>query len=366
MFNRLSLAASLAALLFASSPPASAGIFGASKNDVAVKVAELPNQDSRIYPLGLDFGPDAGRIAVESQSGKIHIWDWRAKRVEKTVELPHAGNALLATNPLVYSSDGRFLAACEVSGAGDVVVRIWDTATGSIAKDIAAGTGIESRGGCTGASFTSDGKCFARTAHTQRGNNLIVYEVGTWQPLWGLQMEGLSPKSIAISPNGEYAAVAGTIFVVPMDVKDPVERFQQTKMASKINVIDLGQRKIVGVIGMQGQTKGPVAWSPDGARLAIVGGALEIFDYPSGKSLINETIENAGSMNVRFTSDGRFLIASDLNGMGKGLGVKIWDSQHQKLLQHISVGDVGAIAVSRDGRYLAVGETGRTTIWQFK
>lgn len=369
MFNRLSLAASLplAALLFASSPPASAGIFG-GKNDVAVKVAELPNPDSRIYPLGLDFGVDGSRIAIESQSGKIHIWDWRGKRVEKTIELPRAGNAVLATNPIVYSSDGRFLAACEVSGAGDVVVRIWDATTWLIAKDIAAGTGIESRGGCTGGSFTSDGKQFARLANTHGtpGNNLIVYEVGTWQPLWGLQMEGLSPKSIAISRNGEYAAVAGTIVVVPQDVKDPLERLQQTKAASKVNVVDLRQRKVVKVIGMQGQTMGPLAWSPDSARLAIVGGSLEIFEYPSGKSLIDEAIESAGSMNVRLTSDGRFLIASDLNGMGKGLGVKIWDSQHQKLLQHISVGDVGAIAVSRDGKYLAVGETGRTTIWEFK
>jgi hypothetical protein len=99
-----------AALIIASSPPASAGVFGASKNDVAVKVAELPNQDSRIYPLGLDFSVDGSHIAVEPQSGKIHIWDWRTKRVEKTFELPRGGNALLATNPIVYSSDGRFLA----------------------------------------------------------------------------------------------------------------------------------------------------------------------------------------------------------------------------------------------------------------
>src|ERR1700680_196574 len=194
-----------AALFLASIPPASAGIFGASKNDVAVKVAELPNPDSKIYPLGLDFGVDGNRIAVESQSGKIHIWDWRGKRVEQTLELPDGGNALGVTNPIQFSVDGRFLAACEVSGAGDVVVRIWDAASWSIAKDISASTGIESRGSCKGMSFTPGGQYFVRTARTSAGNNLIVYEVGTWQPLWGLQMEGLSPVSIAISPNGELA-----------------------------------------------------------------------------------------------------------------------------------------------------------------
>jgi WD40 repeat protein len=364
----LMLRIGFAALYLLSFPPAIAGIFGASENDVAVRVADLPNLDSRIYPLGLDFGTDGSHIAVELQNGKIHIWDWRAKRVEKTIELPHGGNALGATNPVLYSADGRFLAACEVSGAGDVVVRIWEAATWSIAKDIAAETGIESRGSCTGMGFTPDGKQFVRIADTvgTPGNTLIVYAVGTWQPQWGLQMEGFSPVSIAISHNGELAAVAGTIFVVPQNAKNPIERFQQTRAASQLNVIDLGQRKVVAVISMQARTMGPVAWSPDGNRLAIVGGSAEIFEYPSGRSLINEAIENAGSMNARFTSDGRFLIDSDLNGMGKGLGVRIWDGQHKNVLQHLSVGDVGAIAVSRDGKYLAVGEAGQTTIWQLK
>jgi WD40 repeat protein len=282
--------------------------------------------------------------------------------------LPHGGNALGATNPVLYSSDGQFLAACEVSGAGDVVVRIWETATWSIAKDIAAGTGIESRGSCTGMGFAPDGKQFVRTADTvgTPGNNLIVYSVGTWQPLWGLQMEGLSPVSIAISANGELAAIAGTVFVVPQDVKNPIERFQQTRTASRVNVIDLRQRKIAKVISMQGRTIGPVAWSPDGTRVAIVGGSVEMFDPQSGKNLVYQMIENAGSMNVRVTSDGRYFIDSDLNGMGKGLGVNIWDGHHEKPLQHIPAGDVGSIAVSRDGKLLAIGEAGQTTIWQFK
>jgi WD40 repeat protein len=353
-----------AALFLASIPPASAGIFGGSKNDVAVKVAELPNPDSRIYPLGLEFGVDVSRIAVESQSGKIYVWDWHGNHVEETLDMPRGFGNGMSTNPIHYSPDGLFFAACDASGAGGVVARIWNTADGSIAKDVTEPTS----GICTGIGFTPNGQEFIRAADTggRPVNNLIIYTTGTWQPVWGLRMEGLSPVSIAISPNGEFAAVAGTIFVVPENVKNPIERFQQTTTASKIDIVDLRQRKIAKVIDLQGRTMGPVAWSPDGSRVAIVGGSVEIFDFPSGNELINETIENAGHMNVRYTSDGRYLVDSDLNGMGKGLGIRIWDSQHQKLLQHISVGDVGAIAVSRDGKYLAVGSTGRTTIWQFK
>ncbi len=358
-----------AALFLASMPPASAGIFGASKNDVAVKVAELPNPDSKIYPLGLDFGVDGNRIAVESQNGKIHIWDWRGKRVEQTLVLPDGGNALGVTNPVQFSADGRFLAACEVSGAGDVVVRIWDAASWSIAKDISASSGIESRGSCKGMSFTPGGQYFVRTARTggKPGNNLIVYEVGTWQPLWGLQMEGLSPVSIAISPNGELAAIAGTVFVVPQDVKNPIERARQTTVAAKVNIVNLKQRSVVRVMNSQKSGAiGPVAWSPDGKRIAIAGGSgVELVDAISGEIIFHEELEEAAHMNVRFTSDNRYFIECDENGRGTGLGVKIWDYHHEKLLQEMS-GNIGSIAVTRDGKYLAVGTAGRTTIWQFK
>jgi WD40 repeat protein len=106
--------------------------------------------------------------------------------------------------------------------------------------------------------------------------------------------------------------------------------------------------------------------APHGDRLALVGGLhVEIVDSRSGQKLLHEKVEKSGSMNVRFTSDGRYFIESDLNGRGKGLGVKIWDSQRRQLLQHIP-GDIGSIDVSHDGKYLAVGQTGRTTIWQFK
>jgi WD40 repeat protein len=322
MFNRLSLAASLAALLFASSPSASAGIFG-SKSDVAVKVAELPNPDGGLYPLGLDFSPDGKSIAVGSAiTEKINIWDWRNRRIERTVEKPHGGNSLGTTNPIRFNPDGRFLAACEVSGTGNVVVRIWNTDTWSIAKDIGPGTGIESGGSCTGIGFTPDGMQFLRTAESGRAT-------------------------------------------VPENARDLNASLDLLKRDPTIYLINLRQRKIQSLIPSS-SSRGTVAWSSDGARLAIVGGPyVEIFDALTGQNLVRERIENSGHMNARFTADGRFYIDSDLNGMGKGLGVKIWDSQHQKLLQHIPAGDVRSIAVSNDGRYLAVGGTGHTAIWQF-
>jgi hypothetical protein len=101
-------------------------------------------------------------------------------------------------------------------------------------------------------------------------------------------------------------------------------------------------------------------------RIAVVGEeVVAIFDAQTGRKLVHEKLEESAHMNVRFTPGGRYFIQCDMNGRGTGLGVRIWDGQHQTLLQEIP-GNIGSSAVSRDSKYLAVGGTLRTTIWQFK
>ena len=174
----------------------------------------------------------------------------------------------------------------------------------------------------------------------------------------------LGTQTIAVSPDGMYAAIGGSEMVVPANVTDRLQRMQQTTFASTINIVDLRNHSVAQVI--QAEARGPIAWSPDGARIALAGQLYaEMFDSQTGKRLVHDKIEKSGTMNVQFTPDGRYFIEIDLNGMGRGLGVKIWDNTRHKLLQEIP-GDIGGIAISRDGKYLAVGTTGRTTIWQFK
>jgi len=328
-------------------------------NDIAVKVAELPKVDDEELIYGLDFSPDGNYVAVDSNSLKVNIWDWRKKRVERTVEKP-GGDDTSATDPIRYSPDGSLLAVCMGKAIGNVVVRIWDAVNWSIAKDL---TDFGAGGG-DGIAFTPNGRLLLRIIDRagNPGDNVIAHEVSTWKPVWGLPLD-LSVASVAISPDGETAAIGGVLTVVPWDVKNPIERVQQVSHRPQIHMINLQQRKIVKVI--EAGTMGPMAWSPDGTRLALAGGPVEIFDSRSGENLLHEKLGKSGRKHAQYTPDGRYFIECDMNGLGTGLGVKIWDAGRRQLLQVIG-GDVGNISISRDSKYLAVGIPNRISIWQLK
>jgi WD40 repeat protein len=214
--------------------------------------------------------------------------------------------------------------------------------------------------------FTPNGQLliYAANRGVTSKDKIIVHAVDTWLPIWGLHWDKFNPDSLAISPDGTSLAIGGLLMVIPTDVSDRVQRLQQSRLIPNVDIVDLQHRQSVRVI--RGDAMGGIAWSPDGSVIALAGRTyVEMFDAKSGERLVHERAELSGDMNVRFTPDGRYFIESDLNGMGKGLGVQLWDGRRAKLLQHIP-GDIGSIAVSRDGKYLAVGATGRTTIWKFK
>jgi WD40 repeat protein len=331
-------------------------------HDIAEKVAEVSEQEHDRILYALAFSPDGKRLAVDSDYENINVWDWRKNRIERTITRPQGFGGSRTANPLTFSPDGRLLADCEGPGAGNVVIRIWNANTWQIAQDI-IDTGPTTS---EAVSFTPDGQLFVRSVSRggSPGDALIIYSVGAWQRIRASPMQSnFSPFSLDISPDGRFAAISGMLVSVPPGIVDLRERIRQLKHDRMVNIIDLQELQVVKTF--HGDAMGPLAWSPDGSRLAVAGDLyVEMFDARTGERLVHEKVEKSGTMNVRFTPDGRYFIESDLNGMGKGLGVKIWDSARRKLLQEIP-GDIDSIALSRDGKYLAVGATGRLTVWEF-
>lgn len=316
---------------------------------VSVKVAEL-HEDKDIEIWGLDFSPDGKYLATRSPTTlDVQIWDWQNKRIVHNLTMVSGAATGLTTEMIRYSPDGHLLVACHSRGADNVVARIWNADTWEIVHDITEPIS----GGCYAIGFTPDGKSliggFIRNP-TKPGDNLIIYDTISWQPVWGLRTVPFHPTTLAINPDGKFVAIAGLAY-------DPAGN-----ETVQISIVDLAQRKLILTIQ---DYAGHLAWSPDGAYLtAAAGGGVKVFDVHSGKQVVDEPLKSA-HMVVRYTPDGKYLLESDMDALGNGLGVRIWDGQHRALLQEIP-GNVGSLAVSRDGHYFAAGNFKNISIWQLK
>lgn len=339
---------------------------GAHMNDVAEKIAEWPDAGSGSVPFNPVFSPDGSVLAsydTYRENGqwnwKIAIWDWRNRRLLRRMDV--LGNPALAYEPLTFSPDGRFLALCADGGEHDTAVRVWNAATWQVAADV-----VDSySNGCTAIAFSADSHMLLRINNYVRSgaDYLYVYSTADWQKLWSLHDERIdfSADTLAVSPTGHLAAIGGSHFV-KLGGPEPGGPF---RIDPKVGVLDLQQKKIVRVITLPGIPM--MSWSPDGAKLAMVGGDLEILDPLSGQRLVQKQVEPS-HVSLQYSPDGRYLVLGGYmpsTGLFPGFGVQIWDSQVDRLLQRIP-GNAAGIAISRDSRYLAIAQDGRIQIWQFK
>jgi WD40 repeat protein len=330
------------------------GSQGKHMKDVAVKVTELPEQ-YKITVLALDFSPDGKYLAVRSADETINIWDWQNGRIMRSLEKAKGANDGLTTEPLRFSPDGRLFVACHSRAAGNVVARIWRADTWEAVHDIVDDVpGM----GCNAIGFTPDGKSLIRVLDRFPQfpqDALVVYDISTWLPAWGLQARYFHSYALAISPDGKFIALGGELID-----GSPIKR--------QIAIVDVEQHTIIRTIQDDGvmDRSSRLAWSPDGRYLTGAGGrGLQIFDAQSGQQVLGVEPPSRTSVTaLRYTPDGKYIIEGVAGSHVAGWG-KIWDGQHRELLQEIA-GNVASIAVSKDGRYMATGVDGKTIVWKLK
>lgn len=331
------------------------GSKGKNMKEVATKIATLSEENDI---LGLDFSPDGKHLAATPfDAATVHIWDWQGNRLERTLERAKGSNVTV-TEPVRYSPDGKLLAICHTPGrTSHIIARIWSADTWSVVHDIIE----QGSGGCDAIGFTSDGKSLIRVmSHNAwgfAGENFVIYDTFTWQSIWKFSTEPVSPETLAISPDNRLAAIAGS--VVSGGAGLPITTRTQ------IAIVDLTQRKVVQVIPIDDTSSvGRLAWSPDGVNIAYgYAGGVAIFDVNTVKRIEDEVTEQRRKPLIRYTPDGKYFIESNFGE--HGAKVRIWDGQHKQLLQEIKA-IAGCIAVSRDGRYMAMGGDKKIIVWQLK
>lgn len=343
---------------------------------VAMKIAELPE---KMEVRGLDFSPDGKYLAATStmDSDEVHVWDWQGSKSIVQGMKKGGGSAGPVSESLRYSPDGRLLAACHgrsdlaeefdvnkgnpnatesVQRESRIVVHLWDAQTGGLAHHLAL-----EHGGCEAIGFTPDSQTLIQLnrAGPLLWDSIIAYSTSNWQPMWSLRTKPFFPSTLAISPDGRFAAVGGGNF--GPGVQDQIQ----------VLIIDLLKHTVVRTIDsfFADDRIKSLAWHPDGIHLAVgtaVGrpDIMKIFDVTTRKLVTAESIEgltHRTTVNVlRYSPDGKYLVESVIDG-----SVRIWDGQHRTLLQEIH-GEATSLAFTRDGKFLAMGGDRKILVWQMQ
>jgi WD40 repeat protein len=310
-------------------------------------------------------GHTAAVLALRGSPNGRRMWSVSADQMVRVWDLDAAGRDVAAVriqadkiDALVFSPDGKRLAGA----GGDGTVRIYDTATGQETTWCKGHRGLVH---CL--AFSPDGK---HLASGSADNTVKVWDVESGTELITLPRHSGPVRAVAFSPDGGSLA-SGT------DVESKPVQGKPVKADVQVWDWQTGRQKF-SVEGPQPGTRA-LAFSPDGHRLAAVGGnltarraaneqpvgeasgELKVWNAATGQEIFTAK-EPVGSLGgVAFRPDGKRVAACGRSGL-----IKLWDAAtgQEILTLRGHTGDVTSVAFSPSGlRLLSSGADKTVCIW---
>jgi WD40 repeat protein len=216
---------------------------------------------------GLAFSPDGRLLASLSAPRSIELWDVDQKKSR------HVFNAQHPPKSVTFSPDGKWLAVGEAVGKEGDHVSLWN---------VAAGT------------------------------NLRTFAV----------LQNLSVKAV-FSPDSDLLATWGNIYA------DTAPKDKEPLPSQTVQLWNVATGKELGRVVIDGDRVDAVAFSTDQKTLAILTWktGLEIRDIASGKLLRKLQHQFVWGKWVRFSPDGRFLVALERYGKAQLWDTATWKSR---------------------------------------
>jgi WD40 repeat protein len=275
----------------------------------------------------LCFGPDGEQLASAGADETVRVWDVRADREVRVLKLSASDQIL---NTVTFTPDGSRVAASGTSGA-----RIWDARSGRELLAVRQAT--------RGVVFDPDATRFAAGLSgpgamvwdARTGHPLVALKSKVWVEPLGFTTDG--ERIVSVDGNGAIglwdsktgsptnsASLGGGVPVLSPDRS-------HLAIASKgggVEVWDVATLKRLRAVpgkydALTPNTDSPLAYSPDGSRLAAVGHdrRLRLFDAETLEEVLAFQGEEAtGVSSVAFSPDGRRVLG------GNGLTARIWDT----------------------------------------
>ena len=288
-------------------------------------------------PNWLLFSPDGQTVVSANLDGTATLWDAESATPRETLR----GHSSAVQQP-VFRPDGKTLYT--VSDDGTAIA--WDlTGNGSVKRpftfthDRDFDEAYDRHPG----RFSPDGRLIAVGLKEQ---GIALRDVSDLTPAGAPLLEtGGEVKGLAFSPDGRtLAAVTG---------------------GGAATIWDLASRSLRHELTFGGGLYVGVGFSPDGITVATSGNAgVELWDVATGASL-GKIAGSTWASDVAFSADGALVaVAAAAPGVPRA---QVWDVAKGSLVATIeggpsAAGDTLSVALSPDGRMLAVGGYGRVVL----
>jgi WD40 repeat protein len=321
--------------------------------DVATGAERLLFPEHRATVNFIHFVQEGRVLATGSLDQTLRLWEASSGKHLRT--LPVGGDVL------ALSHDGRWLAATpfrreQSAGFGDKRVLLWDTTTGKKVRSLSDHPHWVS---C--AAFSPDGTTVAVGTYTgpdfprERFSAIHIWDVAAGKKIGLLDEPGQAAMALAFSPDGRMLAVGSQDNTIRL--WDVAHRRQLHQLGERYDPRNQNMTRVVGFPS--------VAFAPDGKTLAaacVADGYIYLWDVASGQRVWR--IEGHSKGPVAFSPDGKMLAFGSRDQTIRVLETAT-GKERGRLQGHRS--SITALVFGPHGRTLASGSQDATAlIWDLK
>jgi WD40 repeat protein len=152
----------------------------------------------------VSFSADGKHLASAGVDGTVQVWDAATGQLAHTLKHTGPGQEDTPMGPasgvgsVAFSADSKRLA----SAGGDGTVKVWDAATGQLARTLKGYTFVAGS-----MSFSPDNKCLASV---DLPGNVTVRDAATGQEARTLKWHTAAVTSVTFSPDGRHLATSAS------------------------------------------------------------------------------------------------------------------------------------------------------------